>query len=210
MTVSTSGAEVQCLATSKDPKSAPWKKLPERSSLASGHRGNRIPRSMRMARGKDWLLTLGSGIKGKGGAVLLYQSPDLRHGLYLHPLVEGRGTGQPAANPVDNGEMWSVQISSRQRTVTCCYMHDGQVVWKTGHYRDGDSLRKKRESLISAPTTPQRRCSMQALIAFLWDGSRKTRPQAEYTCGGLGGFMSLPRTLSTQCRWWSGDEGRRE
>jgi beta-fructofuranosidase len=39
--------------------------------------------------GEKWYLTLGSGIKGVGGAVLLYESTDLYHWNYLHPLLVG-------------------------------------------------------------------------------------------------------------------------
>ncbi len=41
--------------------------------------------------GDDWYVAIGSGIRGKGGAVLLYRSSDLRHWDYLHPLAQGFG-----------------------------------------------------------------------------------------------------------------------
>ena len=40
--------------------------------------------------GDTWLMAVGSGFRGKGGAILLYESKDLRHWNYLHPLVTGR------------------------------------------------------------------------------------------------------------------------
>src|SRR5579864_1246532 len=89
--------EVQCLATAKDADLRTWQKLPEPiiahpPNLAiTGFRDPGVWRE-----GKEWLLTLGSGTKGKGGAVLLYESRDLRHWIYRHPLIEGQGTGQPA------------------------------------------------------------------------------------------------------------------
>ena len=37
--------------------------------------------------GKTWYMTVGSGIKGQGGAVLLYRSTDLIHWEYRYPLL---------------------------------------------------------------------------------------------------------------------------
>src|SRR5581483_2573540 len=48
--------------------------------------------------GDTWYMAVGSGIRGKGGAVLLYRSKDLRHWEYLHLLAEGSANGQQAAN----------------------------------------------------------------------------------------------------------------
>ncbi|MGB7355304.1 MAG: glycoside hydrolase family 32 protein, partial [Acidobacteriaceae bacterium] len=56
--------------------------------------------------GDAWYCAIGSGIRGQGGAILLYRSADLRHWDYLHPLAQGSGSGQAAANPVDSGDMW--------------------------------------------------------------------------------------------------------
>jgi len=59
-------------------------------------------------------------------------------------------------------------------TVTCWYMprwarcFGGRAIIATG-----DSLRTKMESLTLGLTTPQRRCSMQTVVAFSGDGSLK-------------------------------------
>ena len=53
--------------------------------------------------GDRWYLTLGSGIKGKGGVIFLYESTDLKHWTYLHPLLEG---DLKQAEPFPTGMMW--------------------------------------------------------------------------------------------------------
>src|SRR6266550_2924016 len=124
--------EVQCLATSKDPNLRTWQKLQEPvierppDIAVTGFRDPCVWRE-----GKDWLLALGSGIKGKGGAVLLYQSTDLRHWTYLHPLIEGHGTGRPATNAVANGEMWECpDFFPLGDRYVLLYATMGKVFWK--------------------------------------------------------------------------------
>ena len=53
--------------------------------------------------GDRWYLTLGSGIKGEGGCVFLYESTDLRHWNYLHPLLQGNLVD---SEPFPTGTMW--------------------------------------------------------------------------------------------------------
>jgi beta-fructofuranosidase len=53
--------------------------------------------------GDRWYLTLGSGIKGKGGVVFLYESTDLQHWRYLHPLLQGDSQQN---DPFPTGDMW--------------------------------------------------------------------------------------------------------
>jgi beta-fructofuranosidase len=190
--------EVQCLATSKDPDLRSWQKLPEPVIARPPDiavTGSRDPCVWR--EGKDWLLTLGSGIKGKGGAVLLYQSTDLRHWTYLHPLIEGRGTGQPAANPVDNGEMWECPdffpLGDRH---VLLYATMGKALWKTGHYRDRRFTAEK-EGVVDFGAYYAAKTMLDANgNRILWGWIPETRPEAEYRAAGWAGLMSLPRTLS--------------
>ena len=53
--------------------------------------------------GDRWYLTLGSGIKGLGGCVFLYESTDLHHWFYLHPLLQG---SLLETEPFPTGYMW--------------------------------------------------------------------------------------------------------
>jgi len=190
--------EVQCLATSKDPDLRSWQKLPEPiiarppDITVTGFRDPCVWREE-----KNWLLALGSGIKRKGGAVLLYQSTDLRHWTYLHPLVEGRGTGQPAANPVDNGEMWECPdffpLGDRHVLV---YATMGKVLWRTGHYRDR-RFTPDKDGVVDSGAYYAAKTMLDANGSrILWGWIPETRLEDEYRAAGWAGLMALPRALS--------------
>jgi len=190
--------EVQCLATSSDPNLRTWQKLPEPiiakpPDLAiTGFRDPCVWRE-----GREWLLALGSGIKGKGGAVLLYQSPDLRHWTYLHPLIEGVGTGKPAPNPVANGEMWECPdffpLGDRHALL---YATMGKVLWKTGAYQDRRFIVEK-EGVVDFGSYYAAKTMLDAHgNRVLWGWIPEKRPETEYRAAGWAGLMSLPRTLA--------------
>jgi beta-fructofuranosidase len=150
-----------------------------------------------LAEGKDWFLTLGSGIKGKGGAVLLYRSPDLRHWTYLHPLIEGHGTGRSTTNPVDNGEMWECPdffpLGDRHVLV---YAAMGKVFWKTGWYHDYRFTAEKDGVVDFGAYYAPKTMLDEKGNRVLWGWIPETRPEADYRAAGWAGLMALPRTLS--------------
>ncbi len=190
--------EVQCLATSKDPDLRTWQKLQEPvierppDIAVTGFRDPCV-----WHEGKDWLLALGSGIKGKGGAVLLYQSTDLRHWTYLHPLIEGQGTGRPATNAVANGEMWECpDFFPLGDRYVLLYATMGKVFWKTGPYRDRRFTAEK-EGVVDFGAYYAAKTMLDANAnRILWGWIPETRPEAEHRAAGWAGLMSLPRTLS--------------
>jgi len=191
--------EVQCLATSDHPMLRTWKKLAE-PVIAYPPKGLEVTgfRDPAIWHEEDgWYLTLGSGFKGKGGAILLYRSKDLRHWEYLHPLVEGVGNGQASVNPVDNGEMWECPdffpLGDKHVLVISTM---GKVRWKTGAYRD-HRFTVEKEGVVdwgSYYAAKTQRLPNGDLI--LWGWIPETRPEAEYRAAGWAGLMSLPRTLS--------------
>lgn len=191
--------EVQCLAISKDPGLRSWQKLPEPIISRPPERlevtGFRDPGVWR--EGKEWLLTLGSGIKGKGGAVLLYESRDLRHWTYRHPLIEGRGTGQPSVNPVDNGEMWECPdffpLGDRH---VLLYAAMGKVWWKTGSYRSRRFTAEKEGVVDWGAYYAAKTMLDEFGNRILWGWIPETRPESEYRAAGWAGVMALPRVLS--------------
>jgi beta-fructofuranosidase len=191
--------EVQCLATSTDPHLRTWQKLPYpiivRPPEGLSVTGFRDPGVWR--EGDDWLLTLGAGIKGTGGLVLLYKSTDLRTWEYLHPLVAGAGTGQPASNPCDNGEMWECPdffpLGDRHVLI---YSTIGKVRWKTGTYKDRRFTAEK-EGIVDGGSYYAAKSMLDASnTRILWGWIPETRPEAEYKAAGWAGLMSLPRVLS--------------
>jgi beta-fructofuranosidase len=191
--------EVQCLAIAKDLGLQTWEKLgepiilrPPEHMMITGFRDPCVWKE-----GKEWLLTLGSGIKGKGGAVLLYESRDLRRWTYRHPLIEGRGTGQPAVNPVDNGEMWECPdfFALGDRHVLL-YAAMGKVWWKTGTYRNRRFTAEKEGVVDWGSYYAAKTMLDEHGNRILWGWIPETRPESEYRAAGWAGVMALPRVLS--------------
>jgi beta-fructofuranosidase len=190
--------EVQCLATSKDPDLQTWQKLPEPiiawppNLPVTGFRDPGVWRE-----GKQWLLTLGSGIRGKGGAVLLYESRDLRRWAFRHLLIESPGTGQPATNPVENGEMWECPdffpLGDRH---VLLFATMGKVRWKTGRYHDRRFTAEKEGVVDFGAYYAAKSMLDEPGNRILWGWIPETRPEAEYRSAGWAGVMALPRALS--------------
>jgi len=191
--------EVQCLATSTDTELRSWKKLPEPVILSPPQHlaitGFRDPGVWR--EGKEWLLTLGSGIKGKGGAILLYQSHDLLRWTFRHLLVEGRHLDKLSTNPVDNGEMWECPdffpLGDRHVLLVSTM---GKVFWKTGRYHDRRFTPDKEGVVDSGAYYAAKTMLDEHGNRILWGWIPETRPEVEYRAAGWAGVMALPRILS--------------
>jgi beta-fructofuranosidase len=191
--------EVQCLATSADNDLRTWQKLPEpiiaRPPDGLAVLGFRDPGVWR--EGDDWLMTLGSGTKAKGGMVLLYKSRDLRQWEYLHPLIEGSPSGKATTNPVDTGDMWECPdffpLGDRH---VLLYAAQGKVWWRTGTYQDR-RFTPQRDGVIDAGSYYAAKSMLDAQgNRILWGWIPEIRPEAEYKAAGWAGLMSLPRVLS--------------
>lgn len=153
-------------------------------------------------REKDgWYLIVGSGERDKGGCVLLYRSQDLRNWEYLHPLVHGARTGNPAPDSVDRGDMWECPDFFEVDGQHCLlYSSENKVAWATGEYdRSEHRFTIKRTGLVD-----QGGQAYYAAKSFeapdgrriLWGWVREMRPQAEYVEAGWAGAISLPRELT--------------
>jgi len=190
---------VQCLAFSQDPDLNVWRKLPE-PVIALPPPGMEVTgfRDPFMWReGDSWLLGLGSGIKNKGGMVLLYKSPDLRQWTYLHPLVEGAGNKKSSVNPVDTGDMWECpDFFSMDGKHVLLISTQGKVRWKVGTYKEQQFIPEKEGvvdwgAYYAAKTMPDAEGNR-----ILWGWIPETRPEAEHNAAGWAGVMALPRVLS--------------
>jgi beta-fructofuranosidase len=147
--------------------------------------------------GEQWLLALGSGIRGKGGAILLYSSTDLRQWTYLHPLIEGTFSGRDAVNPVDTGDMWECPDFfplGKKHVLLISTM--GKVRWKLGTYAN-QRFTVEKEGIVdwgsyyAAKTMLDRDGNR-----ILWGWISESRPDADLISAGWAGTMSLPRALS--------------
>lgn len=190
--------ETQCLAVAEDEDLRTWKKLttPVIASPPSGLdvTGFRDPALWR--EGDKWMLILGSGIRGRGGAILLYSSPDLRNWTYLHPLVQGTSSGKDSTNPVDAGDMWECpDFFPLGNKYVLLISTMGKVRWKVGRYAN-QKFTPETEGVVDwgsyyAAKTMLDRNGRRVL----WGWITETRPDAELIKAGWAGAMSLPRVL---------------
>src|SRR5579859_6384126 len=191
--------ETQCLAVAEDDDLRTWKKLPEPLITAPppglAVTGFRDPCLWREA--DNWMLILGSGIKNKGGTILLYTSPDLRHWTYLHPLVEGAASNTKAVNPVDTGDMWECpDFFPLGNKHVLLISTTGKVRWKVGTYAN-QRFTPEKEGVVDwgsyyAAKTTQDKDGTRILWGWIPEG----RPDADLLAAGWAGVMSLPRVLS--------------
>ncbi len=191
--------ETQCLAVAQDDDLRTLKKLPEPVIAAPppglAVTGFRDPCLWR--EGDNWMLILGSGIKNKGGAILLYTSPDLRHWTYLHPLVEGAASNSKTVNPVDTGDMWECPDFfplGKKHVLLISTM--GKVRWKVGTYANQRFTPEKEGVVDWGAYYAAKTMLDQHGNRILWGWITETRPDADLLAAGWAGAMSLPRTLS--------------
>lgn len=191
--------ETQCLATAADDDLRTWKKLqqpviatPPAGLEVTGFRDPCLWRE-----GNNWMLILGSGIRNKGGVILLYSSPDLRHWTYLHPLVDGSPSNKTTTNPVDTGDMWECPDFfplGNKHVLLISTM--GKVRWKVGTYKD-QRFTPEKEGVVDWGSYYAAKTMLDRYgTRILWGWVPETRSDADLIAAGWAGVMSLPRVLS--------------
>ncbi len=186
--------ETQCIATSGDNLQT-WDKhsgnpvipaIPEGLDLI----GFRDPFLWREDDGR-WYMLLGSGIKGVGGAALLYRSPDLIEWEYLNPLYIG--------DPADSGINWEcpnfLDLEGSHMLVVSPH---GRPVYWLGDYvdhqfsPDGSPRRLDWGDVFYAPNSlrdPRGRWLM-------WGWMREARPRDQYAAAGWASCLTMPREIA--------------
>jgi beta-fructofuranosidase len=150
-----------------------------------------------------WYVAIGSGIRGKGGAVLLYRSSDLRDWDYLHPLAQGSGNGHATANPVDAGDMWECPdffpLGDRH---VLLHSTRGHAYWQSGLLDPKTMLfHAERGGLLDPGAYYAPKTQLDAHgRRILWGWIQERRPEKDYSAAGWAGLMSLPRILSLDAR----------
>jgi beta-fructofuranosidase len=193
--------ESQCLAISSDDDLTTWTKQPQPVIVAPPAgmdvSGFRDPSPWRQ--GDWWYMALGSGIRGKGGAVLLYRSRDLEHWEYLHFLAQGTGNGKQAANPVDSGDMWECPdffpLGDKHVLI---HSAEAKSFWQVGTF-DTERLlfHPERSGVLDYGSFYAPKTQLDANgNRILWGWIPETRPLEEYRSAGWAGMMSLPRVLA--------------
>jgi beta-fructofuranosidase len=191
--------ETQCLAVAQDDDLNVWKKLadpviaaPPPGFAVTGFRDPALWRE-----GNQWMLILGSGTLARGGAILLYTSPDLRQWTYLHPLVEGSPSGKKSANAVGTGDMWECPDFfplGNKHVLLISTM--GKVRWKVGTYAN-QRFTPEKEGVVDWGSYYAAKTMLDAGgNRILWGWIPEARPDADLVAAGWAGTMSLPRVLS--------------
>lgn len=104
--------EVQCIARSYD-NMRTWDKF-DGNPVIGNRPGNDLDifRDPFVWKEQDgWYAVLGSGIKGKGGAALLYHSKNLENWEYIHPLCTGFGKNWECPNFFSLGDKHVLVVS---------------------------------------------------------------------------------------------------
>jgi beta-fructofuranosidase len=192
--------ETQCIATSVDPQLLRWDKTsipilqPPQDPLLTGFRDPFFWKE-----GDFWYLGVGSGIKRKGGQVLLYRSRNLRVWESVSVLTSGNWNEKDTIDLVDSGEMWECpDFFPLGSNYVFLYSTERKVFWQTGE------LDKKEMTFHPAKTgfldsgayyAPKTQASSKG-ERILWGWIPERRPEAEFSKAGWAGCMSLPRILS--------------
>ena len=193
--------QVQCLARSEDDMLT-WRKFAGNPMVAAPPQGMeatgfRDPCVWREA--EEWVLAIGSGIKGQGGMVLLYRSKDLIQWDYLHLLCKGRKEELlPGDDPVSTGEMWECPdffpLADKHALVVST---QGSVVYSLGAYVN----RYFRPELQGKADLGDSYYAARSMVdekgrRILWGWIREGRSDAAQRAAGWAGVMSLPRVLA--------------
>jgi beta-fructofuranosidase len=192
--------ETQCLATSNDPQLRTWAKLslsvlqPPQDPLLTGFRDPFFWKE-----DDYWYLGVGSGIRKKGGQVLLYRSKNLRVWEPVSVLASGTWNEKNTSDSVDSGEMWECpdffQLGS---TYVLLYSTERKVYWQTGELDKKEMVFHSNKSGLldsGAYYAPKTQIGAKG-ERILWGWIPETRPEAEFSKAGWAGCMSLPRILS--------------
>ncbi len=197
--------ETQCLALSDDPHLRTWKKFkrnPVVSAPPSALRvtGFRDPSIWRER--NDWLMSIGAGVRGEGGRVLLYTSRDLINWQYSHQLAEGppfsvyEPKGGEKYDAVAAGDMWECPDFFRLGDGHVLLVStQGAVAQMTGRYLDR-KFECERWRWVDGDLYYAAKSFMGARNRrILWGWIREGRSEAAYSAAGWAGVMSLPRVL---------------
>ena len=151
----------------------------------------------------EWRMVIGSGLRGAGGAILLYRSPDLRIWEYLGILCQGDAAQH---EPLWTGTMWECPsffpLGDRWVLIVSACSSNGPIYtfYLTGKYADNRFTPDSPPRLLDhgavgcyyAPQTFLDEYGRRVIIGWL----REARPPAEMTRAGWSGAMAFPRVLS--------------
>ena len=189
--------EVQMIATALDDNLIHWQKYKGNPVVAAppsglSVTGFRDPCVWR--EGNQWMIAVGSGIVGKGGAALLYSSSDLRHWTYLHSLYTGRiETDGPMWNcpdffPLGGKHILNVSIGGGRQ-------YGGTPYWIGTYQNQLFQPESRFDRDLGCSYAPKTMLDgRNRRISFTWLREKRTR-EAQIEAG-WSGVMSIPRLLT--------------
>lgn len=149
-----------------------------------------------------WMMTIGSGFRGIGGAVLLYSSVDLIHWEYKGPLIIG---DVRQIDPVWTGKMWECPSffplgGEHMLMFSAMDLEPSEslyTVYMLGAYQAGTFAPRMVAQMDGGDVyfyAPQSFCDERGRrIVFGW--SREARTVESSLAAGWAGVMTLPRLL---------------
>lgn len=196
--------ELACLAVSEDQELRSWSKFPGNPVITG------TPPDVRTTIFRDhtlwredgsWMMGVGAGIEGKGGAVLLYRSDDLVSWEYLWPLA----TEDPALNAgnVLLSTGWECPdfffLEDKPVLIACEWDGDPIAVssW-TGEY-GGQRFTPERKGTVDAgspfyaPQSFRDESGRRIMLGWL----REARSADTQRAAGWSGVMTLPRVITS-------------
>ena len=187
-----SRAQLPCLATSTDDDLRTWRKYPGNPVIAAppsgvdvlGFRDHSVWREDGV-----WYQAIGSGIRGVGGTVFLYRSPDLRTWDYVGQLYQSA-----------IGDMWECPdffALGDRHVLMVSPIPLRKTLYFTGDYRDHrftplDQGPVDDGGCFYAPQSFTDARGRRIMFGWLWEG----RAEAAQRAAGWAGVMSLPRVLT--------------
>ena len=216
------GKERACIATSRDDDLATWEKWPGNPVIQEPPHGLELAGfrdHSAWKEGDTWYQVVGSGIKGRGGAALLYRSQDLRAWEYMHPLCVGDRT---SLEPLWTGSMWECVnfFALGDRHVLLISVWDDAEpllpgfeaksdplyysAYMVGTYKDylftpeTMHLLDFGGKLFYAPQSFEDESGRRMMFGWI----QEARSASEQLAAGWSGVMSLPRVLTLR------DDGR--
>ena len=192
--------ETQCLATSTDPQLLGWTKTsqpilqPPNDPLLTGFRDPFFWRE-----GDTWFLGVGSGIRKKGGQVLLYRSRNLRVWEPVGVLASGTWNEKDTKDSVDSGEMWECpDFFPIGQNYVLLYSTERKVYWQVGELDKKEmAFHSNKQGFLDCGSyyAPKTQLGSNGQ-RILWGWINESRPDAELIKAGWASCMSLPRILS--------------
>lgn len=186
--------EVQCLATSDDDLLT-WRKHPDNPVIAAPPPGIDTPgfRDPHVWReGDTYLLAVGAGFKGKGGAALLYESKDLIHWNYLKPLHAGAINPNAKGGTVARGEMWECPDFFPVGNKFLFYVSTEDTVrYWLGTWKNRTFTPESNGILAHGAAYAPKSSNASGNRRIIWSWLREQRSQQDQLKAGWSGVMSL-------------------